>query len=122
MKQAATAPAVFSCSGRTAPHGVELPHLGYFVAVADAGTFTHAAERMFLAQLTLSHQIRRLAEMLGTPLLQRRRDGFRLTPAETVLLGVGRSMIGHRCVLPTVAETTGIAAADAGLAVGKLIS
>ena len=41
-----------------------------------------------------------------------------------VLLGVGRSMIGRRRLLPTVAETIGIAAAAAcaGLAVGELIS
>jgi len=41
-----------------------------------------------------------------------------------VLLGVGRSMIGHRRVLPTVTETIAIAvaAAGAGLVVGKLIS
>jgi VIT1/CCC1 family predicted Fe2+/Mn2+ transporter len=41
-----------------------------------------------------------------------------------VLLGVGRSMIGRRRLLPTVAETIGIAAAAAfaGLAIGELIS
>ena len=41
-----------------------------------------------------------------------------------VLLGVGRSMIGRRRLLPTVAETIGVAAAAAiaGLLVGKLIS
>ena len=55
--------------------GLEFRHLRYLVAVADAGTFTHAAERMFVAQPTLSQQIRRLEEMVGTPLLQRRRDG-----------------------------------------------
>jgi hypothetical protein len=37
-------------SGRATPQGVELRHLRYFVAVADAGTFTHAAEQMFIAQ------------------------------------------------------------------------
>ena len=61
--------------------GLELRHLRYLVAVANAGTFTHAAERIFIAQPTLSQQIRRLEEMVGTPLLQRRREGVRLTPA-----------------------------------------
>jgi len=41
-----------------------------------------------------------------------------------VLLGVGRSKVGHRRLLPTVAQTVGIAAAAAlaGVGVGKLIS
>ena len=64
-----------------APLAIELRHLRYFAAVADAGSFTHAAERMFVAQPTLSQQIRRLEEIIGTPLLQRRREGLRLTPA-----------------------------------------
>jgi DNA-binding transcriptional LysR family regulator len=72
--------------------------LRYLVAVADAGTFTHAAERMFIAQPTLSQQIRRLEEMVGTPLLQRCRDGVRLTAAGEVLLEESRtvlSMLDH---------------------------
>ena len=76
-----------------ASQGVELRHLRYFVAVADAGTFTHAAERMFIAQPRLSQQIRRLEEMVGTPLLQRRRDGVRLTEAGAVLLEESRSVL-----------------------------
>ena len=80
-------------SGRGAPQGVELRHLRYFVAVADAGTFTHAAERMFIAQPTLSQQIRRLEEMVGTPLLQRRREGVRLTEAGSVLLEESRAVL-----------------------------
>ena len=78
---------------RGAPQGVELRHLRYFVAVADAGTFTHAAERMFVAQPTLSQQIRRLEELVGTPLLQRRREGVRLTTAGTVLLEESRAVL-----------------------------
>src|SRR5580692_5903083 len=76
-----------------APSGVELRHLRYFVALADAGSFTHAAQRMFITQATLSQQIRRLEEIIGTPLLQRRREGLRLTRAGTVLLDASRNVL-----------------------------
>lgn len=85
-------------SGNSAPQGVELRHLRYFVAVAEAGTFTQAAERMYVGQPTLSQQIRRLEEFVGTPLLQRRREGVRLTEAGTILLEESRavlSMVDH---------------------------
>ena len=79
--------------GTPAHQGVELRHLRYLVAVADAGTFTQAAERMFIAQPTLSQQIRRLEEMVGTPLLHRRRDGVQLTEAGVVLLEESRTVL-----------------------------
>src|SRR5437588_7512994 len=79
--------------GERVPQGVELRHLRYFVAVADAGTVTHAAERLYIAQPTLSQQIRRLEEMVGTPLLQRRREGVRPTEAGTVLLEESRILL-----------------------------
>ncbi len=88
-----TGPDQLSDSEGCAHLGLELRHLRYLVAVADAGTFTHAAERMFIAQPTLSQQIRRLEEMVGTPLLQRRREGVRLTPAGSVLLEESRAML-----------------------------
>jgi DNA-binding transcriptional LysR family regulator len=80
-------------SGAEAAHGIELRHLRYFVALADAGSFTHAAERIFIAQPTLSQQIRRLEEIVGTPLLHRRRDGLRLTAAGHVLLDAARTVL-----------------------------
>jgi DNA-binding transcriptional LysR family regulator len=73
--------------------GLELRHLRYLVAVADAGTFTHAAQQMFIAQPTLSQQIRRLEEMVGTPLLQRRHEGVRLTPAGRALVEESRTVL-----------------------------
>jgi DNA-binding transcriptional LysR family regulator len=91
MKQAGSM--VLSGSDGVALQGVELRHLRYLVAVADAGTFTHAAERMFITQPTLSQQIRRLEVMVGTPLLQRRREGVRLTKAGTVLLEESRAVL-----------------------------
>jgi len=76
-----------------APLAIELRHLRYFAALADAGSFTRAAERMFIAQPTLSQQIRRLEEIVGAPLLQRRRDGVRLTQAGAVLLDASRAVL-----------------------------
>src|ERR1700761_4849198 len=75
------------------PQALELRHLRYFVALADAGNFTRAAEKIFIAQPTLSQQIRRLEEIVGTPLLQRRREGLRLTPAGRVLLDGSRNVL-----------------------------
>ena len=93
ITQAETVPTPLLTSGGSAPHALELRHLRYFVAVADAGTFTHAAERMYVAQPTLSQQIRRLEEIIGTPLLQRRREGVRLTQAGAVLLEDSRTVL-----------------------------
>jgi DNA-binding transcriptional LysR family regulator len=75
------------------PQALELRHLRYFVALADEGNFTRAAEKIFIAQPTLSQQIRRLEEIVGTPLLQRRREGLRLTPAGRVLLDGSRNVL-----------------------------
>jgi DNA-binding transcriptional LysR family regulator len=73
-------------TGALADAGLELRHLRYLVALAEAGTFTLAAERLFIAQPTLSQQIRRLEEMVGTPLLLRRPYGVELTEPGRVLL------------------------------------
>src|ERR1700719_3963170 len=77
------------------PQGVELRHLRYLIAVADAGTFTRAAERLFIAQPTLSQQIGRLEQLVGTPLLHRGRDGVRLTAAGAVLLDAARDVLSR---------------------------
>src|SRR6202165_4054472 len=93
MEQAQAGPDCLPRAAADAPAAIELRHLRYFVALADAGSFTLAAERMFIAQPTLSQQIRRLEEMVGTPLLQRRREGIRLTTAGTVLLEESRTVL-----------------------------
>jgi DNA-binding transcriptional LysR family regulator len=93
---------------------LELRHLRYFVAVADAGTFTQAAERLFIAQPTLSQQIQRLEQIVGTPLLQRRRDGVRLTAPGTVLLEAARD------VLSAVDQATSRTRQTAGLGRARL--
>jgi DNA-binding transcriptional LysR family regulator len=93
MKQAAAMPNESNVPGSGAYQGLELRHLRYFVAIADAGTFTRAAERAYVSQPTLSQQIRKLEEIVGAPLLQRLRGGVRLTPAGTVLLQESRTVL-----------------------------
>src|SRR6266699_946623 len=95
MKQAQAEPARLPQADTQAPQGLELRHLRYFAAVADAGTFTRAAERLFIAQPTLSQQIQRLEQLVGTPLLRRRRDGVQLTAAGTVLLDAARDVLSR---------------------------
>src|SRR5215469_2121202 len=93
MKQAQAEPVRLPDTDSQVPQGLELRHLRYFVAVADAGTFTHAAERLFVAQPTLSQQIRRLEQVIGTPLMQRGHDGVQLSAAGSMLLDTARDVL-----------------------------
>src|SRR5579862_656798 len=93
MKQSQAEPTRLPQADTQAPQGLELRHLRYFAAVADAGTFTRAAEQLFIAQPTLSQQIARLEQIVGTPLLHRRRDGVRLTAAGAVLAEAARDVL-----------------------------
>jgi LysR family transcriptional regulator, hca operon transcriptional activator len=76
---------------------MELRHLRYFVAVAEAGSLTVAAARILhTSQPSLSRQIRDLEDEVGAPLLTRGARGIELTPA-------GRAFLDHaRVVLSQV--------------------
>ncbi len=67
-------------------HDLELRLLRSFTAVAESLHFGRAAAALHLAQPALSQQIRRLEELLGTPLLLRTSRSVALTPAGAVLL------------------------------------
>jgi LysR family transcriptional regulator, hca operon transcriptional activator len=82
---------------------MELRHLRYFVAVADAGSLTVAAGRkLHTSQPSLSRQIRDLEDEVGAQLLTRGARGIELTPA-------GRAFLDHARLVLSQVE----AAADA---------
>jgi len=75
---------------------LELRHLRYFVAVAEAESLTVAAKRkLHTSQPSLSRQIRDLEEEIGVELLTRRARGIELTPAGRVFLDHARSVLSQ---------------------------
>jgi DNA-binding transcriptional LysR family regulator len=67
--------------------------LRYFVAVAEAGQITRAAEKLHLAQPALSQTIAQLEYELGIKLLERHARGVTLTPAGEVFLVKARAAV-----------------------------
>src|SRR5438128_11024687 len=75
---------------------MELRHLRYFVAVAEAGSLTVAAARqLHTSQPSLSRQIRDLEDEVGTELLTRRARGIELTPAGRAFLDHARGVLSQ---------------------------
>ena len=70
---------------------MELRHLRYFIAVAETGSLTEAAERrLHTSQPSLSRQIRDLEDQVGVDLLSRSVRGVELTDAGRVFLDHAR--------------------------------
>ena len=61
-------------------HGM-LPQLAVFEAVCRLGSYTRAAEELFIAQPTVSTQMKKLAESLGTPLVEQNGKRLEMTAA-----------------------------------------
>src|SRR5262245_14691238 len=72
---------------------MELHQLRYFVAVAEIGSFTRAAERCGVAQPSLSQQIHTLEEQLDQRLFDRLGRQVRLTEAGEELLGRAQAIL-----------------------------
>lgn len=75
----------------TAP--LDLDQLQTFVAIADAGSFTRAADEVHRTQSAVSMQMRRLEERIGKPLFQKDGRTNRLTEEGERLLSYARRML-----------------------------
>jgi DNA-binding transcriptional LysR family regulator len=73
----------------------ELRLIRYFVAVAEEGNYTRAAERLHMAQPPLSAAVRQLEQQMGVALLDRRSRQVRLTAAGQRMLERGRELLAQ---------------------------
>ena len=89
------------CDRRTSSKGppgpfaflMDLRRLEIFVRVAEFGSFSRAAEALFLTQPTVSEHVRALEDELGVQLLDRLGRGAAPTPAGQLLLGYARKLL-----------------------------
>nr|WP_298102262.1 LysR family transcriptional regulator [uncultured Shinella sp.] len=87
-----------------------------FVAIADAGSFTAAADRLHMTQSTMSQQIARLEEAIGRDLVDRAARPVRLTVTGERLLGHARRILALQSeALTLVAETSGTTSVRIGM-------
>lgn len=72
---------------------LEIRHLKSLKAIAETGKLSLAAERVFLTQSALSHQIRALETHYEITLFQRSAQGLRFTPAGQRLLDLANELL-----------------------------
>ena len=87
-------PPAMAATADTPRHPLEVRQLRYFLAVAETGQITTAAERLGMKQPPLSQQIRALEAQLDVRLFTRHAKGTRLTDAGALLLDEARRIVG----------------------------
>lgn len=79
---------------------MNLLHLQHFYSVAQAGSFSRASRLVHVSQPALSLMVRALEETLGKPLLERSRNGVRLTSAGEVVYASASRIFAEAEAIP----------------------
>jgi DNA-binding transcriptional LysR family regulator len=102
---------------------IDLPKLRIFATVARLGSFTRAAELLYLAQPTVSQQFAALEAQLGVPLIERLPRQLRLTPAGAALLPYAEQIVALAEEAAAVArDAAGLASRTLRLGVGHVLA
>ncbi|HRJ69494.1 MAG TPA: LysR substrate-binding domain-containing protein [Beijerinckiaceae bacterium] len=75
-------------------HLLDIDQLRSLIAIADTGSFTRAAEKVFKTQSAVSMQMKRLEEQLGRPIFHKEGRGARLNEDGDRLLSYARRIVG----------------------------
>ena len=89
---------------------MELRHLRYFVAVAEEGNISRAAQRLHLTQPALSRQIKALEDEIGLCLLERKANSVQLTGPGQTLLHEAREVLARADLALERVQASGAAA------------
>ena len=68
----------------------------YLIALSEEGSFSLAAERLYISQPALSQAVRRMEQELGVTLLEKGTHRLRLTPEGILMVREGRDLIARR--------------------------
>lgn len=102
---------------------MNLRQLVCFLAVAEEGSFTKGAERVGIAQPSLSQQIRGLETELGGQLIERLPRGISLTPAGRAFLPEARTAVqAAERAAKSARATLGVDAGELGVATVRSIA
>lgn len=97
---------------------VDIDLLRTFLAIAETGSFSKAAERVFRTPSAVSMQMKKLEELLGVGVFTRDSRSVALTPDGEVLVGYARRILAlsnemmARFIMPDVEGTVRLGAAD----------
>jgi LysR family hydrogen peroxide-inducible transcriptional activator len=86
---------------------LKLKDLRYLVALADTRHFGRAAAKAFVSQPTLSAQLRKLEDYLGTPLIERQPNNVTLTPMGERVVERARRMLNEGDEIVALARHSG---------------